>query len=90
MTHARPRDPGPARGVQRLTDPDELNYLNEALSQPTRSDPEELPRLVSRFAELLTEAGPDDGSIVLQGHWALLHALRGNPVEEIAAWIRAG
>jgi hypothetical protein len=65
---------------------DELNYLSDVLTYLGSIDEtgtEEAIRLLGRFADLLNQRGLDDGSIMLQDHWALLHELRGNVAQAI-------
>lgn len=39
--------------------------------------------LLRRFHDILAGVGLDNGSIVLQGHWALLHEAEGRPAQAI-------
>lgn len=60
---------------------DERNYLGELLEHfksrnPT--NPKNIEKYLDRFERLLKRAGSDDGSILLQTHWALLHEFHGN------------
>lgn len=58
---------------------DELNYLADQIRGHTlpsgEFDPNASP-FVERFATLLNASGSDDGSIMLQDHWALLCEVR--------------
>jgi hypothetical protein len=69
-----------------VNEADELNYLNDMisfLSQNRMESASNLESLVHRFHELLARAGSDDGSIVLQDHWALLHEVKGRMAQAI-------
>jgi hypothetical protein len=62
---------------------DELNYLNDMVAYfvcEEKANSEAARPFLQRFGELLKQAGSDDGSIMLQDHWALFHeALGGIP-----------
>ena len=66
----------PRKRTKFLNPGDELNHLNDVLryllSNGQSRSAEAAPTL-RRFGELLAERGLDDGSIVLQEHWALLY-----------------
>lgn len=74
--------------IQRPTKPrrflgprDELNYLNDVLvyyASLSQVGTAKARKHLRRFAVLLNERGLDDGSIMLQDHWALYHELAGN------------
>jgi hypothetical protein len=60
---------------------DERNYLRELLEyfklrNETKS--KAVSKYLQRFERLLNHAGLDDGSILLQNHWALFHEFRGD------------
>jgi K+-sensing histidine kinase KdpD len=60
---------------------DELHYLNDLIEyfrqhQKLKSSEAELAMM--RFEELLQQSGTDNGSIVLQEHWALLFEVKGD------------
>jgi hypothetical protein len=59
-----------------LSEGDELNYLSDMVGFHLRSGREssiDMQSSLRRFHELLAHRGLDDGSIMLQDHWALLH-----------------
>jgi hypothetical protein len=59
----------------------ELNYLNDVIqSVSSRGEisSSELKILLRRFHELLVPSGLDDGSIMLQDHWAVFHEASSN------------
>ena len=59
--------------------PDELNYLSEIawyFASTASSQSSEAISCMKRFSELLESSGVDDGSIMLQDHWALFHEMR--------------
>jgi hypothetical protein len=60
---------------------DELNYLSDlvrCLARETDDDINERSLTLARFEELLGESGVDDGSIILQDHWALFYEAQGD------------
>jgi hypothetical protein len=62
-----------------LNTTDERNHLSDMVQYFASRDQcqsEEAAPYLRRFQELLDECGPDDGSIMLQDHWALLHEVR--------------
>ena len=66
-----------------LNDADERNQLADlvAYSEATgKARPGERAKTLRRFRKLLEKAGVDDGSIVLQEHWAVLHEAEGDHV----------
>ena len=68
-----------------LNEADELNCLADTLSMDSHYTPDTL----SRFHALLQARGEDDGSILLQEHWALYYAVIGNNIFSIKHYERA-
>jgi hypothetical protein len=64
---------------------DELNYLNEMISfwWYDRNDAKKSKYYCKRYAILLSRCGKENGSIMLQDHWALLCEVQGNISEAI-------
>ena len=77
-----PRSRRAFRGVA-----DELDYLNEKISYwwHQRGERRHAIQFVDRFEELLQSLRTDDGSIVMQEYWGLLHEVRGSLKKAIAA-----
>src|SRR4051812_34582531 len=76
----------PKRRRKFLNGGDELNYLSDKICshlQNRRRFPKRLEAILHRFHDILDESGLDDGSIMLQDHWALLHEAEGRMVEAI-------
>lgn len=60
---------------------DELNYLSDMIRYfvcKENSDSKEAATFLQRFGELLKRSGSDDGSIILQDHWALYQETLGD------------
>jgi hypothetical protein len=58
---------------------DELNYLSDVIKYFSLEEgvgSEEAQEALGRFEKLLKESGVDNGSIILQDHWALLYEVR--------------
>jgi hypothetical protein len=64
----------------------ELNHLNDKINYwwKERGNRSKAMHYIDRFSELLSHCGKDDGSIMLQDHWALLHEIRNEIVEAIS------
>lgn len=73
-------DKRPRRRRHFLSDGDERNYLSDVihyhLSHQSIDSPDGADSL-HRLKESLEQAGDDDGSVMLQDHWALLYEARG-------------
>ena len=70
-----------------LNNHDELNHLSDMIHfyiQGGHTPPMPAESLLRRFHDLLTRVGLDNGSIVLQDHWALLHEVEGRKAQAIA------
>lgn len=64
---------------------DELNYLSDIVRyHHAMGDRNRANRCLPRMKELLAVAGADDGSIILQDHWAVFHEASGNLSEAIS------
>ena len=67
-----------------LSSGDELNYLNDVVRYlAAQGDVEKVAPCLNRMHELLRPMGTDDGSIMLQDHWAVLHEIRGDFVQAV-------
>jgi hypothetical protein len=71
----------PAARIDFLNAGDELNYLSDFVryfASKGASNSAEAAPFLQRFSDLLQQSGSDDGSILLQDHWALLHEIKGD------------
>jgi hypothetical protein len=69
-----------------LSDEDELNYLSDMIRfylQTGRKPTRPVESLLHRFHDILACVGLDNGSIMLQDHWALLHEAEGRVAQAI-------
>ena len=68
----------------------ELNDLSDLLHSEEASvaSSEDIATMLRRFKELLDELGTDDGSILLQDHWALWHEKSGSLDQAVAHRLR--
>jgi hypothetical protein len=69
-----------------LNDADELNYLSDKIQSHSKTEhecPAEMGLVLCCFHEILARVGLDDGSIILQDHWALLHEVEGRTKQAI-------
>lgn len=74
----------PTKRCDFLNDVDELNYLNDVVRYfHIAGQSEKAAACLRRMEALLTPLDLDDGGIMLQDHWAVLHEVRGNIVEAI-------
>ena len=63
---------------------DELNYLNGVVRYlAAQGDEEKVSPCLIRMHELLRPMGTDDGSIMLQDHWAVMYEIRGDFLQAI-------
>lgn len=76
MTPQRPQPPPSFLGPT-----DELNYWYDLIRYYERTaelSSVEAKNCLRRFEQLLADAGMDDGTILIQKYWAVLHEARGN------------
>ena len=69
-----------------LNEYDELNYLNDMICFYKKHNIEtsiKLKLALKRFSQILSKVGLDDGSIMLQDHWVLLHESEGRFMQAI-------
>jgi hypothetical protein len=76
---------------QFLGEADELNYLSDMIRFALQAGGKWLSQLdnyLARYREVLMRCGTDDGSIILQDHWALLCEVEGNSKQAIEHRVR--
>ncbi len=65
-------------GAPFMNDGDECNHLNDVVCAHLESGDSCPKATIDRFEELLNRRGRDDGSIMLQDHWAVLLEYQGD------------